>query len=244
MSISIEKIQTTAPGLVGPYQKAGFNVNKHGLEEEALAVYLVLDRSLSMKRYYNDGSVQYFAERILSMAAHFDDDGKVPVVFFASDLDGMDELDLEDYEGKIDRAHQKLGRMTGTNYAAAMEAVVDHYNTSGKTVPALVVFQTDGSPQNRKLAAQTLCKYAPLPIFWQFVGFGEDRKYDYNDDEGLGFLQKLDDIPVPQYRPIDNSDFFAVGRDPREMRDSELYSRLMNELPGWLVKGRELGIIR
>lgn len=243
MGISIEKIQSHAPGLLQQYQKAGFNVSKHGLEDESLAVYLVLDRSLSMKRHYQDGAVQYFAERILGLAAHFDDDGKVPVAFFASGLDGMDELDLEDYEGKIDKAHQKLGRMTGTNYAVAMDAVVQHYTTTGKNVPALVVFQTDGSPQNRKLAARTLCKYAPLPIFWKFVGFGEDRVYDYDDDEGLGFLQKLDDIPVPKYRPIDNADFFAVGRDPRSMRDSELYNRLLEEVPGWLVEGRRLGII-
>lgn len=251
MGYTIEKIREVAPGLEKPFQKASFAANQHGLEGERAAVYLVLDRSGSMdwpgRSYYSGGAVQYFSERILGMAPLFDDDGKVPVVFFDHELKGMDELSLTDYQGKIAKAHHKLGgniSMGGTDYAVAMDAVVQHYQASGKTVPGLVVFQTDGSPGDRKAAANRICQYANLPIFWQFVGFGEDRVYDYNDDEGLGFLQRLDDIPVPQYRPIDNSDFFAVGQDPTAMRDAELYNRLMNEFPSWLTEARRKGIVQ
>lgn len=244
MGISFEKFQEKAPELSSSYQKAGFAANKNGLEGEAAAVYLVLDRSGSMADYYSDGDVQYFSERILAMSAHLEDDGKVPVVFFDDGLKGMDELNLESYQGKIDKAHRKLGRMGGTNYDVAMDAVVQHYQASGKTVPALVIFQTDGSPWNRQAAVDRICRYARLPIFWQFVGFGEDREYDESDEYGLGFLQRLDDIPVPQMRPIDNSDFFAAGEDPREMRDSVLFNRLMSEFPGWLVQARAQGILR
>lgn len=248
MGYTVEDIRDIAPDLERPYQKAGFATNKHGLEGQRAAVYLVLDRSGSMdwpgREYYSRGTVQYFAERILGMAPHFEDDGKVPVVFFDHELKGMDELTLENYRGKIQKAHSKLGPMGGTDYAVAMDAVVRHYQSTGKTVPALVVFQTDGSPANKKAAAQRICQYATLPIFWQFVGFGEDRPYDYDDDEGLGFLQRLDDIPVPQYRPIDNSDFFAVGADPTAMTDSTLYNRLLTEFPSWVAQARLQGILR
>jgi hypothetical protein len=248
VTYTIEKIREIAPGLEKPFQKASFAANQHGLDGERAAVYLVLDRSGSMdwpgRGYYSGGAVQYFAERILGMAPLFEDDGRVPVVFFDHELKGMDELSLEDYQGKIAKAHSKLGHMGGTDYAVAMDAVVQHYQSTGKSVPALVIFQTDGSPRDKKAAARRICQYANLPIFWQFVGFGEDREYDYDDEEGLGFLQRLDDIPVPQYRPIDNSDFFAVGQDPTAMRDAELYRRLMNEFPGWLAKARQMGIVR
>lgn len=248
MSISVEKIRDIAPNLEKSYQKAGFAANKHGIDGIRAAVYLVLDRSGSMdwpgRSYYSGGAVQYFAERILGMAAHFEDDGRVPVVFFDHELKGMDELNLEDYQGKIGKAHSRLGQMGGTDYVVAMDAVVQHYRSTGKTDPAFVIFQTDGSPRNKKAAAQRICQYANLPIFWQFVGFGEDRPYDYDDDEGLGFLQRLDDIPVPQYRPIDNSDFFAVGQDPTQMTDSTLYNRLMTEFPTWLTQARSIGIAR
>lgn len=251
MGYTLEKIQAEAPGLTKQFQKAGFVASQHGLEGAQAAVYLVLDRSGSMdfsgRNYYRHGAVQHFAERVLGMALHFEDDGSVPVVFFDDGLKGMDELSLRDYQGKIQKAHAKLGSMGGTDYAVAMDAVVRHYQSTGKAeqgIPAFVIFQTDGSPSNRQAAVDRICRYARLPVFWQFVGFGEDREYDENDEYGLGFLQRLDDIPVPSMRPIDNSDFFAVGEDPTAMRDSELFDRLMNEFPGWLVQARAQGILR
>ena len=244
MGITVEKVQELAPGLVDSYRKAGFNASKHGIDEEQVAVYLVLDRSASMRQHYLDGTVQYFGERILAMAAHLEDDGKVPVCFFSNGIDGVGELDLEDYEGKVQKWHSKMGRMGGTNYVDAMDWVINHYLATGKTVPALVIFQTDGSPRNRRAAAQKLCEAAKLPLFWQYVGFGEDREYDEDDEYGLGFLQRLDNIPAPRYRVVDNSDFFPTGLDPRQMRDGELYSRLLSEFPNWLTAARALGIVQ
>ena len=46
------------------------------------------------------------------------------------------------------------------------------------------------------------------------------------------------------FRPIDNSDFFAVGTDPTTMTDSTLYNRLMTEFPTWLAQARQMGIVR
>lgn len=251
MGYTLEKIQAEAPGLTKQFQKAGFVASQRGLEGTQAAVYLVLDRSGSMdfpsRNYYRHGAVQYFAERILGMAVHFEDDGSVPVVFFDDGLKGMDELSLRDYQGKIQKAHAKLGSMGGTDYAVAMDAVVRHYQSTGKAeqgIPAFVIFQTDGSPWNKQIAVDRICQYSRLPLFWQFVGFGEDRVYDYDDEDGLGFLQRLDDIPVPSMRPIDNSDFFPVGTDPTAMRDSELYNRLMTEFPGWIARARQMGILR
>ena len=246
MAISIEKVREVAPDLEKSFSKASFSMNKYNLEGQKAAVYLVLDRSGSMGKYYRDGDVQYFSERILAMAAHFEDDGRVPVVFFDHDLKGMDELVLGSHQGKIASAHGKLGRMGATNYHVAMKAVVDHYRGTGKAaqgIPALVIFQTDGSPQNRQAAIDMICQTSSMPIFWQFVGFGEDREYDPYDEYGLGFLQKLDDIPVPSMRPVDNSDFFTVGVDPREMRDMQLYERLMQEFPDWIDTVRRAGIL-
>src|ERR1044072_6289379 len=90
------------------------------LDGERAAVLLVLDRSGSMdwpgRGSYSGGAVPYFAGRILGMAPLFEDDGRVPVVFFDHELKGMDELSLEDYQGKIAKAHSKLGHMGGTDY--------------------------------------------------------------------------------------------------------------------------------
>ncbi|MCF6525171.1 VWA domain-containing protein [Streptomyces sp. JJ36] len=233
-AISLEKVRQTAPGLVSLYKQAGVSLEKRRLSGERAAVYLVLDRSGSMRPYYRDGSVQHLAEQALGLAAHFDDDGVVPVVFFSTEVDGLDEVSLHGYEGRIGALHDRLGHMGRTNYHLAMQAVVDHYRASGATDPAFVIFQTDGGPTSRSAAERVLCDSADLPLFWQFVGFGTDE---------FRFLRKLDELPVPGKRRVDNAGFFAAGRDPRALPDAELYDRLTDEFPDWLRDARAAGVL-
>ncbi|MEU6767995.1 VWA domain-containing protein [Streptomyces sp. NPDC046853] len=235
-AISLAKVEARAPGLVSLYKSAAVSLRKNRLEGERAAVYLVLDRSGSMREYYRDGTVQHLAEHVLSLSAHLDDDGIVPVVFFSTDLDGTADLDLENYEGRIDKLHQTLGHMGRTNYHWAMDAVIDHYVDSGSTAPALVVFQTDGGPTSRAAAERFLCKAARLPLFWQFIGFGDP------DDNEFRFLHKLDELPVPGKRIVDNAGFFHAGRDPRAMSDVALYDHLLQEFPDWLAAARAAGV--
>lgn len=80
-TINLTKVQEKAPDLVSLYKAAGASVRRHGLESVRAAVYLVLDRSGSMRPYYRNGTMQHLAEQVLSLSAHLDDDGTVPVVF-------------------------------------------------------------------------------------------------------------------------------------------------------------------
>lgn len=233
-AVSLDKMQQTAPGLVSLYKAAGVSLDKHRLAGVRAAVYLVLDRSGSMSGFYRDGSVQALAERVLAAAAHFDDDGVVPVVFFDSKAYNVEEISLADYRGRVDKLHKKLGSMGTTNYVSAMEAVIRHYQSCGATDPAYVIFQTDGSPDNEKRAEQTLCKAAELPIFWQFVGFGNDQ---------FKFLHRLDELPAPRYRVVDNAGFFEAGANPSRMSDEKLYDQLMIEFPEWLQSARRAGVL-
>ena len=235
MAISMEKVERTAPGLLSLYKQAAASLDRNRLAGERAAVYLVLDRSGSMRDYYNNGSVQGLAEQTLGLAAHFDDDGTVPVVFFSTEVDGVDEVSLTDHGGRINKLNEAYGHMGRTNYAAAMQAVIDHYQRSGATAPGFVVFQTDGGPSNKSAAIDTLCQAAKLPIFWQFIGFGADE---------FRFLRRLDELPVPAKRVVDNAGFFAAGKDPRAISDARLYDQLMAEFPDWLAAARAQGILR
>lgn len=237
-AISLRKVEETAPALVGPYRSAGVCLRKHGLDGLRAAVYLVVDYSGSMKPYYKDGSVQALADRVLSLSAHLDDDGRVPVVFFSTDIDAVTDIALAGHEGRIERIAAGLGHMGKTSYHLAMDAVIDHYLDSGATDPALVVFQTDGGPINKLAAERYLCKAARLPLFWQFVGFGDPGSRQFE------FLRKLDELAVPGKRPLDNAGFFHVGQDPRRVSDAELYDRLVGEFPQWLTAARAAGIVR
>ncbi|MFI2762643.1 VWA domain-containing protein [Streptomyces echinatus] len=237
-AISLRKVEETAPALVGAYRSAGVSLTKHGLDGVRAAVYLVVDYSGSMKPYYQDGSVQALADRVLGLSAHLDDDGRVPVVFFSTDVDAVTDIALAGHRGRIERIAAGLGHMGRTSYHLAMDAVIDHYLDSGATAPALVVFQTDGGPINKLAAERYLCKAARLPLFWQFVGFGDPGSRQFE------FLRKLDELAVPGKRAVDNAGFFHAGRDPRQVSDAELYDRLVGEFPKWLSAARTLGIVR
>lgn len=237
-AISLRKVEETAPALVEHYRAAGVSLRKHGMSGQRAAVYLVLDYSGSMREYYRDGSVQAFADRVLGLSANLDDDAVVPVVFFSTDIDCETDIALADHRGRIDRIVAGLGHMGKTSYHLAMDAVIDHYLDSGSTAPALVVFQTDGGPINKLAAERYLCKAAELPLFWQFVGFGNKRSSQFN------FLQKLDELAVPGKRSVDNAGFFHAGLDPREVPDDVLYDRLVAEFPQWLGAARARGIVR
>jgi hypothetical protein len=237
-AISLTKVRETAPALVDLYKTAAVSLTKHGMEGTRAAVYLVVDYSGSMKPYYKDGSVQALADRVLGLSAHFDDDGTVPVVFFSTDIDAVTDIALDNHQGRIERIVAGLGHMGKTSYHLAMDAVIDHYLDSGSKAPALVVFQTDGGPINKLAAERYLCKAARLPLFWQFIGFGDATSKQFD------FLRKLDELAVPAKRPLDNAGFFHAGSDPRQVSDGDLYDRLVSEFPQWLAAARSLGIVR
>ncbi|MFI8004351.1 vWA domain-containing protein [Streptomyces sp. NPDC086010] len=237
-AISLRKVRERAPAIAALYENAHVSLEKHGMSGERAAVHLVLDHSGSMREYYRDGSVQALADRVLGLSAHLDDDGRVPVVFFSTGIDAVTDIALDDHQGRIDAIVAGLGHMGKTSYHLAMDAVIDHYLDSGSTAPALVVFQTDGGPVSKHAAERYLCKAAKLPLFWQFIGFGDKRSSQFD------FLRRLDELAVPAKRPIDNAGFFHAGTDPRAVPDSELYDRLVSEFPRWLAEARVQGIVR
>ncbi|MER7985027.1 VWA domain-containing protein [Streptomyces noursei] len=231
-------VATVAPDLLPLYEAARATLEKHQLTTQRATVYLVLDRSGSMRTYYKDGTVQHLAEQALGLSAHLDDAATVPVVFFSTDVDGSADLDLTNYAGRIEELHSGLGHMGRTNYHWAIEAVVAHYKKSGSSHPAFVIFQTDGAPTSKPAAERALCEAAGLPIFWQFIGFGDPEA------KGFDFLRKLDDLTVPEKRAVDNAGFFHAGRDPRSLSHDALYQQLMVEFPEWLTEARAAKVLK
>jgi TerF-like vWA domain-containing protein len=230
------RVADAVPGLAGRSRAAQAAVAKCGLTGRRVDVYLVLDRSGSMRSYYKDGTVQHLADQALALSAQLGE-ATVPLVFFSTDIDGVADLDPANHVGRIEELHASYGHMGRTNYHWAIAKVVDHYRTSGSTDPALVIFQTDGAPTSRPAAAKALCDAAELPIFWQFVGFGDPEA------KGFDFLRKLDELAVPTQRVVDNAGFFHAGHDPRLLSDGELYDQLLLEFPEWLVEARTAGVV-
>ncbi|WP_346770385.1 VWA domain-containing protein [Streptomyces sp. N502] len=206
------------PTLRTAYTAAATTLKAHNIPTATTTptkIYLVLDRSASMRPYYKDGSAQALGEQTLALAAHLDPEATVHVTFFSTELDGTGELTLPDHENKIDTLHASLGRMGRTSYHVAVEDVLTHHDkTTTPTTRALVIFQTDGAPDAKTPATQALTSAAKSHphIHFAFVAFGE------HDNKAFDYLRKL---------KTGNTSFFHAGPTPKELTDTEFYEGVL-----------------
>ncbi|GGY29791.1 hypothetical protein GCM10010299_39950 [Streptomyces tanashiensis] len=213
-ALSLAAVKAAAPHLADAYKAAGAQLKKQGLTGARAAVYLVVDRSGSMRGYFKDGSVQRLAEQVTALAAHLDETAAVTAVFFSTDIDGTVDLAPADLTPtRVEEINGTLGRLGRTNYHRAVEEVLAHHEKNDPARPALVVFQTDGAPESKTAATQALAEAADRPLHWRFVAWGEE------DNKAFDYLRKLDGTPR-------TTTYFA-GLTPVETAHAAFYRGLL-----------------
>jgi hypothetical protein len=211
---------------------AGVILEKKKLTNVVARVGLILDISGSMRSLYKNGTVQKVVERILAVASQFDDDGTLDVWVYDNEfsrLKSVSERDfvnyVEDYILSNDLIH-KFGR---NDEPPVMEDVINKYIVEQPAKePTFIVFINDGGC--KRTIKKPIVSSSNKPIFWQFVGIG---------DSNFEVLEKLDTM---EGRFIDNANFFHI-KDIEKISDEELYNKLLNEFPEWLVEAKTKGIL-
>ena len=219
-------------------QQVVVSLAKRGAGDLTARVLLVLDASGSMAGLYLDGVVARAVERIAAVSAQLDDDGVMQAWLFADRVRNLPDLRIGElpqwlaahtsFESKLENS-KSLGY--GNHEPVVIRDVLTFVNKHPTAVPTLVVFFSDGGVYMNKEIEELLRGAANLPVFWQFVGIG---------DEDYGVLQRFDTLTG---RAVDNTGFFAVD-DLDAVSDADLYDRLLSEFPRWVAEATRLGIIR
>jgi hypothetical protein len=219
---------------------------KKGLEGQVASVILVLDKSGSMSNLYKNGFVQRLVERVLPVGLGFDDDGEVELyVFHSSAYRHKTNISRGTLSSIVPDVIKQYG-YEATEYANPIKLILDQWigpKSSGflgmgsKTRPSkkllnplYVIFVTDGENSDKSETEEVLREASNYPIFFQFVGIGNER---------FNFLRKLDDLSG---RVVDNANFFQAN-DLDGMSDEDLYDKLMTEFPDFIQNVRSKGWI-
>lgn len=242
------RLAAASPRLVSLAKTAQVSLAKRGLDHHRARVALCLDISKSMRRQYETGRVQRFAERVLALATRLDDDGAIDVFLFAGKAYAFGGLSLDNWQGFTDEllaAHPLEG---GTRYGAVMELVRREMlgDAPERTaplrgdLPIYAMVLTDGQTGTKPHAIAQLVAASYEPIFWQFLGLGKGGTDDGGaGSAGFGFLHEMDTLTG---RYVDNAGFFSAA-DLDALGDDELYDRMMGEYPEWIPQARAKGLL-
>jgi hypothetical protein len=196
-------------------------------------VGLVLDITGSMRPLYRSGTVQKVVERILAVAAQFDDDGVLDIWVYDNEFSRLKPVTEIDFEGYVDRQileNELIHKFGRNDEPPVMKDVLKKYTKEDVSdEPAFIVFINDGGC---KKSIKPIVEASSIqPVFWQFVGIGNGN---------FDFLKKLDTL---EGRYVDNANFIHI-ENVDAISDEQLYDSLLNEFPLWLKEAKKKGIIK
>jgi hypothetical protein len=178
--------------------------------------------------YHDDDAVQVLLGRTLALAACLDASRVMSVLLYHRRAEKPVTVALGHHGGVAKRLSDGCPWGT-TNYVHAMRSVADLHRMSRSGNPGLVVFQSDGNPDNQAAAREAIQVASRLPLFWAFVGFGRDTD----------FLRSVDAITG---RKVPNASF-VDAIVPGDLTASALYEVVTRGLSVWLDAAKEKHVI-
>lgn len=221
--LSLPKVEAEAPALIAAARQARQALAASGAAGKRAAVYLILDHDWATKELYESFAVQAFAERVLALSVHLDDDGTVPVIFSSGKEPLMEEIRLDNYRGRIGQLHTQVNWGWG-DVGAAMRTAVHHYQESGAADPAFVIVHVGDEPWDKSEFRAVLQNTAESGVFWLFVGFGRGK---------LAFFKNLNASMSAQFA---NVSFYEASKNPGAVPDENFYAGLVEAFGTWMSR--------
>ncbi|KMY52194.1 vWA domain-containing protein [Peribacillus loiseleuriae] len=219
-------------------KKVDIALEKKALQKGISRVGVVLDISGSMRRLYQNGTVQNVIERLLALATRFDDDGVLDVWIYDNEFTRMPSITENDFTDYIEReilSNPTVKKFGANNEPPVMRDVLQKYlEEETSEVPVYLIFINDGgvkkASRKQDNVSKVLIESSNQPLFWQFVGIGNGN---------FDVLKKLDNL---EGRFIDNANFFQIV-DIENESDHDLYNKLLNEFPLWIKEAKSKHVI-
>lgn len=222
--------------------KTVINLSKEAnidLGDTKARVVVILDYSGSMKKLYNDGTVQRTLNRLVPLGLKFDDNGSIDTYVFRDDFIKLADLNIDNYEKYVDKEIKaKVEKYGRTVYSPVLN---DVYNTMcnqkgfinfikrilglhKKTDPILVLFITDGGDENGDYVScdNVIRKLSEAKTFIQFIGIG-DNKFKY-----------FDRLPKITGKATENTGSTII-KDLNNVTDDTLYRVILKDFAKWIM---------
>jgi len=198
------------------------------LSSSIAQVVFCIDASGSMTDEYRNGTVQSIVERLMPVAVKFDDNQSMETFMFSNGCTEVKPATPKNFDTYVKNVLYPAFDGCGTEYAPVMKKILQNYGKS--KIPTFVIFITDGDNSDKSATQEIMCKASEYPIFWKFIGIGNNERFT--------FLEKLDDLSG---RKVDNANFVQI-KDINKITDEDLYNQLMIEYPQWQLAAKQAGI--
>lgn len=202
------------------------------LTAPVMRVGLALDITGSAKPLYENGTIQEVTDRLLAVAAQFDDNGEMDMWSFTTGYDRLKSATASDYGRYVQKNimdNGKIAKWGSTRYSPVLSDMYNFYFGSKggllgmfakkSTLPALGLFITDGQNESFDEAAteRVFIDSQKSKIYWSLVGVGNPQYF--------AFLERMAD----KYPNVGFMNFSSLA-----MTDEQLYEQLItDELCAW-----------
>lgn len=208
--------------------KAGLALSKRGLAGIRAQAVVVLDHSGSMRYDYERGVVQQLLMRALGFGLQIDVDGEIPVIPFDSRVKPTVNVNLNNYQGVVNRDIYRPRDMGTTNLADALQVLKQMAEASDSPLFAIII--TDGDPNSKRDTTEVVCELSRYPVFLKFLAIQQ-----------VNYLQELDDLPAKK-RLLDNVDAKFIS-DPSGMTDKDFADDMVDEWDTWIAEATRKGVL-